>query len=124
MKQYVFDALLLGGRSGAFRDGRLSTRERCGAAFLGGAERGTGSPGGCGYALSRRQVGDLRVCAAWGLRFVGEGGSGVRRGSFGRFGQVGEGGAVDVLGDVQALGGAAAEFGDVADESDGAVVGA
>lgn len=45
-------------------------------------------------------------------------------GSFGRFGQVGEGGAVDVLGDVQALGDAAAEFGDVADESDGAVVGA
>lgn len=45
-------------------------------------------------------------------------------GSFGCFGQVGEGGAIDVLGDVQALGDAAAEFGDVADESDGAVVGA
>lgn len=109
---------------GAFRDGRLSTRGRCGAAFRGGAERGTGSPGGCGWPWAD---GGLKIgeCArALGLSFSSAwaGPASVVE-SFGRFGQVCEGGAVDVLGDVQTLGDATAQFGDVADESDGAVMG-
>ncbi|MFE0406982.1 hypothetical protein ACFW19_34505, partial [Streptomyces nigra] len=104
MKQYVFDALLLGGRSGAFRDGRLSTRERCGAAFLGGAERGKAA---LAVVATPWADGRLKIseCARPGacVSSARAGPASVVR-SFGCFGQVGEGGAVDVLGDVQALG--------------------
>ncbi|MFD7879078.1 hypothetical protein ACFV5G_34135 [Streptomyces sp. NPDC059766] len=44
-------------------------------------------------------------------------------GSFGCFRQVGQGRSGGVFADVEAVGDAAAQFGDVADDSDGAIVG-